>query len=882
MNLEPGRTLLHYRLQEKIGEGGMGVVFKALDTSLGREVAIKVLPADFAADADRLARFDREARLLATLNHPNIAGIYGIHQVEGIHFLAMELVAGEELGDRMDRGPLPVAEALRIAREIAVGLEAAHENGVIHRDLKPANVRLTPDGHAKVLDFGLAKSAAEPSTAGDPSFSPTMTSAGTVAGMILGTASYMSPEQASGQPADRRCDIWSFGVVLNELLTGKRLFDGETISHTLADVLRADIDLKDLPADVPRSVRQLLKRCLERNPLLRLRDIGEARIALQDAIDHPDAVAEETDASSIPLAPARRSKAPWIVTALVAAVAVAGLAWVGQTDRRPPQPVMRFTISLPNSANTHQGDANAIGISPDGTTIVTRGGFGNDGLLFTRALDEFEARSVDGTFGATAPQFSPDGKWISFIGPSDGLMKVRVSGGAPTSVGWFPAAAGNDGYHWASDGWVYYSTRGQIWRLPAAGGGEAEQFTQFENSDLGVPVQVHVLPEAGILLYSTSSSNPHLFAMNMKSKKVTDLQMDGSNPEYLEPGYLIFQQSGRLVVAGFDTAKPGFTTTSVTALPRAWINANGTQFSVSKNGTVAYVPRQSDASVSLVYVDRSGNTTPAVPAGLAVKGISDPRFSADGNRVAITTDVGEIWVIDLLTQTTTLVATDGFYPLWSPDGSEIAFTRDNNETYDIYKRAVDLSSPVELVLDAENSMRTMAWPAPDVLLLREETPNKGMDLHNLVDQANGTLETVLDGADDELAPAISADGRWMAYVSNYSGTDEIYITAFPTPAARTKISNNGGTSPAWSPDGQTLYYIEGQQLIEVTLETEPVIQVLSRETLFEGGFVQYRWSRQYDIHPDGKRFIMIESPPRTDVEVITNWFQVLQQAMADL
>jgi len=876
MELEPGASLLHYRLAEKIGEGGMGVVWRAVDTTLGRDVAIKVLPPNFAADAERLGRFDREARLLASLNHPHIAAIFGIHRAEELHFLVMELVAGEDLAARLARGPLPVDEALRVAREVASGLEAAHDNGVIHRDLKPANVKLTRDGKAKVLDFGLAKAAGTAGAAsGDPSSSPTMTSAGTMAGMILGTAAYMSPEQAAGREIDRRCDIWSFGVMLYELLTGKRLFEGETVSHTLADVLRAAIDLSGLPAAVPRSVRRLLERCLERDPKRRLRDIGEARIVLDDAIERPEVAVAAAEA-----APAKTaSRRPWLVAALALALAAASLLWSTMREDSTVEPTLRFTLTMPNSGNLRQGDGAAIAISPDGNWVVTRGGAGTDDILYLRALGDFDAKPIAGTSGANAPEFSPDGRWIAFL-TTGGLLRIRPEGGAVVRVASLTPSSAVLGYHWASDGHIYYPSEGDLWRIPE-NGGPPERLTAADPSGQQGFEEPYAVPDAGIVLCNSSGGvqgAKQLFAMDLKTRELKDLAMPGSDPRYLPTGHVLFHQAEKILAARFDLRAREFRGTPVPVLERAGIDVSSMQLAVSNNGTVAYLPQRPGDTQSVVYVDHAGKIEAVVPAGLPFASVNDPRISPDGNRLVVSIGTQAIWMIDLLTQTPTLLTESGFYPLWSPDGSEIIYASTRGKTFDIYRIPVDLSHPESLLLDRPNNMRTMDWTRQGVVVLREEIPDKGMDLltwSDLTDES--TLATLLDGPDDELAPVVSPDGRWMAYVSNYSGADEVYVTSFPVAGARVKLSNKGGHSPTWGPDGKTLYYLEGLKMVAVTVETEPAIRVLRREVLFEDEFVQYRWSRQYDITPDGKRFVMIKNPPRGNVEVITNWFAELRK-----
>jgi len=879
VELESGQQLLHYRLTEKIGEGGMGVVWKAVDTTLGRDVAIKILPDTFAGEADRLARFEREARVLASLNHSHIAGIYGIHQgpstssgQAGIRFLSMELIPGEDLSTLLERGALPLERALQIAREVAEALEVAHESGIIHRDLKPANVRLTLEGKAKVLDFGLAK-AYDPATASDPMRSATMTSAGTVAGLILGTAAYMSPEQASGQPTDRRADIWSFGVMLHEMLSNKRLFAGETISHTLADVLRAPIELDDLPAGTPPAIRRLIERCLERDKMRRLRDIGEARIAIEDAIADPlkeDAVAGRTE-----IAPGPSSRLPWIVAGLAVVVAVIGLVWNPRGDSGSGEPTHRFALEVPNGGNTRQGDGKALAISPDGRYVVTRGGQGSEDMLHRRALDDFEPQPIEGTVGGRMPFFSRDNRWIGFLQATD-FHKVRVQGGAAIRIGRTPASP--NGIYWGDDDYIYYGGQGRLWRI-SADGGEAETLTDPEEEGTPRLVMPFLVAGSSVLLCNTptgASQSGQLFALDIETRELKDLEMPGSNPRYLPTGHVLFAQADRVFVAPFDLNRVEFSGSPQAVHPRAWVDQGQMQLDVSTAGTVVYMPVSRGDSQALVTVDLEGQVVPLIPDGLSFISFNDPRISRDGRRLLISVEGGAIWMVDLDTQTPTLMSESGFYPLWSPDGSEIIFGTDRNESYDIYRRPVDLSRPEERFLDIENNLRSADWTRQNVLIIREEIPEKGMDLNYLPDVDEPSMVSLLDGEDDELAPIVSYDGKWLAYVSNYSGNDEIYVTTFPEPGARIQLSTKGGNSPVWAPDGSTLYYFEGKSLIAVSIETEPRLRVTGRETLFEGEYVQYRWSRQYDIMPDGKRFILVKNPAQGNVEIVTNWFDELR------
>jgi len=883
VSIEAGRNLLHYRLIEKIGEGGMGVVWKAVDTTLDREVAIKILPDAFAAEPERLARFEREARVLASLNHPHIAGIYGIHEVPqadsgpaGMRFLAMEYVPGEDLSMLLARGPLPLERCLQIARDVAAAVETAHDSGVIHRDLKPANVRLTADGKAKVLDFGLAK-AYDPATASDPARSQTVTSAGTVAGLILGTAAYMSPEQASGQPTDRRCDIWSFGVMLHEMLSGKRLFDGETVSHTLADVLRAPIDLDDLPGNVPPSIRRLVARCLDREKMRRLRDIGEARIAIEDAIANPS---KEDGPVAPPGAarPASANRLPWVVASLAALLAVTAFVWrPGAPIASSTEPVRRFALEVPNSGNTRQGDGLSIAISSDGRNVITRGGTGAEDMLYMRSIDDFEPHPIEGTASGRNPLYSPDDRWVAFIDAS-GLRKARVTGGPSVYLAQFPSSP--DGVEWATDNWIYYAHQGDLWRV-SSDGGEAEHL-YINGTDEGPDVAApHLLPDGRTLLCNSRGGRGEpgeLYTFDLETKRMKSLGMQGSDARYLPTGHIVFAQSDRVFVAPFELDALELTDTSTPVLDRVWVDQRTMQMDISDNGTVVYLPNTRGETQALVMVNLDGKVESLFPDGLPFRTLNDPRISRDGRRLMVSVDSGAIWMIDRDTQTPTLMTESGFYPLWSPDGTEMIFATSRNRTFDIYRVPVDLSRPESLLLDRDNNLRTADWTRQGDLIIREEIPGKGMDLHRWPDIGDpDSMTALMTGDDDELAPIVSPDGKWLAYVSNYSGTDEIYVTSFPVTGPRSKISLKGGTSPTWAPDGKTLYYFEGLTMIAVSIDTQPSFRVTGRKPLFTGDYVQYRWSRQYDILPDGSGFVLIRNPPRGNVEVVTRWFDELKR-----
>ena len=539
-----------------------------------------------------------------------------------------------------------------------------------------------------------------------------------------------------------------------------------------------------------------------------------------------------------------------------------------------PEPVRRFALEMPNAGNTRQGDGMVAVISSDGSTIITRAGAGTDHMLYSRAIGDFEPKPLEGTTGGSNPVISPDDRWIAFLGGT-ALYKVRAGGGARTEIGTVGGAPA--GLDWADDGRIYSSWQGKIWRIPADGG-DQEPLTgpELEEARLSYP---HVLAGSKVLLCSTAPAPDRagrLHALNLETFELKDLDMVGTDPHYLPTGHVLFAQSNRAFVAAFDVDRLEFTGPPFAVHPRAWVDQNQLQVDVSDNGTTVYLPRAEGAGQALVSVGLDGKQEALLPGGLPFQNFNDLRISRDGRQFLVTVEDG-IYLIDLDTQTPTLMTDAGFYPLWSPDGSEIVFSTSRAESYDVYRRPVDLSRPEEILLDEDNNLRTMDWTRQGILVIREEIPGKGMDLryHETIDTPEGT--PLLTGDEDELAPVVSADGKWLAYVSDYSGTDEIYVTSFPTAGGRLKVSLKGGTSPTWAPDTSALYYFEGRRLVAVSVETEPRFRITGREVLFEGDYVQYRWSRQYDIHPDGKRFIMVKNPARGNLEVVTNWFAELRE-----
>ena len=585
-----GQSINHYKITSKLGEGGMGEVYRAEDTTLKREVAIKVLPERFTQDPERLARFQREAQVLASLNHPNIAAIHSFEHSEGVHFLAMELVEGETLAQRVARGPVPVEEALEVCRQIAEGLEAAHESGIIHRDLKPANVKVTPEAKVKILDFGLAKALEGEIPAADISHSPTRTDEMTSTGVILGTAPYMSPEQARGKPVDKRADIWAFGCVLYECLTGTQLFGGETTTDCIAKVLQKEPDWEALPEGTPWRVRDLLRRCLEKDAHQRLRDIGDARIEIRQAQTDP---VDPTLAQVAPVVASsswRRRAILGGVIGLVGSV-VGFFLWNLADDSQPTQPtvVTQFPVVLPAGATLR---GYQLALSPDGTQLVYAAHRGDTPQLYVRALDQLESKPIPHTEGAVHPFFSPDGKWVGFFISPEGLggalKKLSVMGGTPQTLCEVTAPRSGS---WGQDGTIVFGQRPGLWRVSDAGG-TPKELTR------GPCFRPQILPGGKAVVFSRpfGEGGPSIRVLSLETGEEKVLIQPGDFPHYAPTGHLIYALDEKLLAAPFDLKTLKVTGDSTPVLEGVWTQGGGEQYSISENGTLAYIPKGDPAS----------------------------------------------------------------------------------------------------------------------------------------------------------------------------------------------------------------------------------------------------------------------------------------------
>jgi len=851
--VSPQQTIAHYRITAKLGQGGMGEVWRAIDTKLGREVAIKVLPEAFAQDADRMARFTREAQVLASLNHPNIAAIYGVEE----RALVMELVEGQTL-----KGPLPLETALDYARQIAVALEAAHEKGIVHRDLKPGNIMVTPAGVVKVLDFGLAK-AQEPVAAGRVEDSPTLTISPTRVGLILGTAGYMAPEQARGGTVDKRADIWAFGVVLYEMLTGRRLFQGETVSDTLAAVLRHEPDWDR----VPPQVRRLLQRCLEKDPKKRLRDIGDAMALVEDS----------------PAAPPRRSVLPWALATAVAIIVAAVALWAVWRAPRPVEhPLTRLSVDLGPDAMT--GLNLTAAISPDGRRLVfpARGPNGKQQLA-TRLLDQAQTTLLPGTENGGNPFFSPDNQWVGFF--ADGkLKKISAIGGAPVTVCDSPY---DYGASWGEDGTIVAALNllSGLSRVPAAGG--RPQLLTRPGKGKTTHRWPQILPGGQAVLFTASPNAPEMEnasveAISLKSGVTKTLVAGGYFGRYLPAngtrGYLVYLHQGALLGVDFDPVRLEPQGTPIPLLEDVAASPiqGGGQFDFSAapsgHGTLVYLAGKGAAQTwPVVWLDSSGKMQPLIATPGAYTNL---RFSPDGRRLAFTvsaTSGTDIYVYELERETMTRLTFGGhsLIPVWTPDGKHIAFSSTASSSGIWWIRGDGSGEPQQL-LAAQNSIGPWSF-SPDGrrLAYHESHPETGFDISTLpldtsdpVHPKAGKPEPFLGTPSDELVPMFSPDGRWIAYRSNESGTNEIYVRPFPAGrGGKWQISTGGGLYGIWSNNGRELFYeTADNRIMVVDYTVDGASFVPGKPRLWSDKQLFYTGTSNLDLGPDGKRFAVFPMP----------------------
>ena len=885
MGITIGTQLGSHLVTALLGRGGMGEVYRARDTKLKREVAIKILPDEFSRDPERVARFQREAEVLASLNHPNIAAIYDLDEANGSRFLVLELVEGDTLAERIRRGPLPIDEAVNIAKSICEALEAAHEKGVVHRDIKSANIKLTPTGQVKVLDFGLAK-VREAGAAAAFSNSPTLLS-GSMPGVILGTAAYMSPEQAKGKETDRTTDVWSFGCVLYEMLTGRAAFEGETTGEILGGIFKAEPDWHRLPAKTPEGIRHLLRRCLKKEQKQRLQYIGDARIEIEEALSG----ASESTARP---AGSRTRERLWSVVAAVFLIGMAALAVPTIVHLREPPPAeapeMRVDIVTPSSS-----DPVSFAISPDGRRLVFVASADGQPRLWLRPLDVVTAQPLAGTEGAFYPFWSPDSRSVGFFAGGK-LKRVDIGGGLPQTL----ANAIGLGGAWGPEGVILFTqgTSNPIFRIPASGG-EVVAVTKLDAPRQNGHRFPQFLPGGRQFLFYVvgRQDSQGIYLGSLDSPAIKRLTAAGTAGLYAPPGWLLFVRQRTLVARRFDLPHGELTGDPVTVADQVGGNdRNLGAFSVSAAGPIAY--RGGDAGGrQLTWFDRSGKALGTVGAP-DFNGLQDPAISPDGRRVAVDRVVqgnGDIWLLDG-TRTTrfTFDASADAFPVWSPDGSRILFRSNRKGDWHVYQKPSNGSGAEELLYEALQPDSPSSWSADGrFILLQGTSPKTIYDLWVLpMSGANASpagrsqeknegdrkARPFLSTPFDERNGQFSPDGQWVAYRSNESGQFEIYVRPFPGPGGQWQVSTAGGIAPRWRRDGKELYYVAPDgRLLAVPIATkgvtlEPGTPVPLFQTRIVGGGTNPN-RPQYDVAPDGRFLINIttEDATTSPITLLQNW-----------
>ena len=791
-------------------------------------MALKILPEQFAADSQRMGRFQREAEVLASLNHSNIGHIYGLEDAGATKALVLELIPGATLAERIAEGPIPLEEALQIALQMTEGVEAAHEKGVIHRDLKPANIKVTPEGQVKILDFGLAKALEGEMPASDLSQSPTLTQAATLAGVILGTAAYMSPEQARGKPVDKRADIWAFGAVLYEMLTGRRTFEGEDVTDTMASVLKSDPEWKALSAETPPVIRRLLERCLMRDEQRRLRDIGEARIVIQEYLADPKAVTVEPAAAVAPTPP--RPILPWVSAAVVLSALTAGLAVWSLKPTEPQPPVARFYHELPDGQIFTRTGRPLVAVSPDGSQIVYVANL----QLNLRNLDEMADRPIQGTDeDPDNPFFSPGGEWVGYWSGSDSkLKKIATIGGAAVTL---CDAANPLGASWGSDDTIVYGQPQGIMRV-SANGGTPELVIPTEAGE-----QVHgpqMLPGGEWVLFTLTSAGgqtrwdeAQIVVQSLESGERRILWEGGSDARYIPTGHLVYALEGVLFALPFDLSSlevSGGPVPVVEDVRRANTGQTATaNYGFSERGTLIYVPGTAVVGNSiLALADRNGGVEPLDVPPMAYQ---SPRLSPDGSRLAVevaSNEGSDIWVYDLAGDTQIRRLTlegNNIRPIWTPDGEWVSFASDREETPGIYWQAADGSGVPERLTTAEEG--TIHWPeswSPDGETLSFSVASSGGAAVWTLSRDSGTTPEVFVDEPGFIVrgSAFSPDGKWLVYHSTESGGVEVFVQPFPKTGAKHRITQQGGNAPFWSPDGNELFYENSALLRGIDIRTD--------------------------------------------------------------
>lgn len=886
MTLSPGTQFGPYAVADEIGAGGMGVVYRATDTNLKRDVAFKVLPESLATDTERLTRFQREAELLASLNHPHIAQIYGLEQSDGMTALVMELIDGPTLADRIEQGEIPADEALGIAMQILAALEGAHGKGIVHRDLKPANIKLRPDGTVKVLDFGIAK-ALEPDTVTSEPESPMLTTPATQVGVILGTAAYMSPEQARGKQVDQRADIWAFGCVLFEMLTGQPAFAGEDVPVTLARVIANDAELGSLPGTISPSVVQTIELCLQKDVRKRIADIRDVRLALEGAFE-----AVTTKAAEATARPMWRRALPIVAAALMTGLVVGLSAWVGMQP--PPKQILRFAMIHPGeeAISGALGDAK-VALSPDGRHIAYMAGPPphSSVSLYVRALDQLAPTLLSTT--ARSPFFSPDGHWVGFVEENRRLSKVALTGGPSVAITELVGSV--RGAIWAADDTIIFGTNDSktgLQRVPAAGGDTEILTTPDTTRDEADHLYPELLPGERTVLFTIKNTEgpdrSQIALLDLETGKYRVLIHGGSYARYSESGHIVYGVAGTLRAVPFDADRLEVTGNPVPVLDGVITHESGSAaFSLAPNGTLVYLSGDVGSSLlELVWVDREGHEE---PLGAELRVYGDQRLSPDGQRLAIrvgTSSQSDLWVYDLLRGTASRLTFDlenVRTPLWAPDDQRVFFTS-LHDGGGIYSKAADGTGRVETLL-ADDGQLFMNSFSPDGDRVTFERRVDGWDIY-VLSLKDGTTQALIDGQGHQGRSSLSPDGRWIVYQSNENGREEVFVRPFPeTEDGKWQISRTGGLRPQWGPDGKEIFFLGGGNMMAVDVESDSGFSAGIPTALFSRA-AYVIGALGYSVSPDGQRFLVKKPVTRSSADdaanqpslvVVENWSQELER-----
>ncbi len=880
-----------FRIERELGRGAVGVVYLAHDTKLDRPVAIKSLPAEVMANPKARSRFAREARVLASLNHPNIATIYEeFEEVEGFGYLILEYVPGQTLAERIAKRPLKLKEALSIALQIAEAVAAAHEHGVIHRDLKPGNIKITPEGEVKVLDFGLAKAVGgqamdQQSTVTEP-------------GRVIGTPAYMSPEQARGKPTDKRSDIWSFGCVLYEMLTGRIPFRGETISDTLANILQTDPDWQAVPQSTPANIRSLLRHCLKKDRRRRLQHIGDARIEIDETLS--SLTVSVATVEKMRPAGLRRLMVCGAVCLLLGAIAATVVTW---GLKRPPlpgppvnQPVRHFVIRPEMILGFEALWHHAFALSPDGKRLSY---VGEDSAgrrkLYLRELDKLEVKPLPGTESAVSPFFSSDGQWLGYVDHfQKKLKKVSVKGGEPIILGNRMNSIQFRGGSWGADETIIFTPgwRKGLWRISASGEG-LEQLTVLDpNQGEREHLWPQILPDGKAVLFTNVCwGGPDIEVYALETGQRHKLFKGGTYARYIPTGHIVYARKETLYAVRFNLKQLRVIGSSVPVVPdvrTAPSESGSAQFAIAQDGTLAYIPVEArSAELSPVWVDRNGQVEPLAAA--IPRNYQTVAISPDGSRLAFTIIDGansDVWIYDLMRHTLNRLTSDGRsrFPIWAPNGKRVVYQSKEAGERPIFGLIADGGSEPELLGMLED---TTYWPTScsadgKEMLVTTYDPNSKL-LHDiwvvpLEHNEKRRPQPFIQRDNMQRQGVWSPDGRWIAYTSDETRWWEVYVEPYPGPGPKVMISTEGGQLPVWSRDGKELFYRWGDRMMAATVETQPEFKVTGTEVLFKGRYLTNEF-HNYDVAPDG-RFLMIQesqasTPPA--IHVVLNWFEELKR-----